>query len=68
MDKVNEYHKVMLTQVFAKRVLLDFLLSVSLFYALIALFKYFSLYFKPLQHFVSPENLNKIVVIKGPHS
>jgi hypothetical protein len=68
MDKVNEYHEVMLTQVFAKRVLLDFLLSVSLFYALIALFKYFSHNFKSLQHFVPPENLDKIVVIKRPHS
>jgi hypothetical protein len=65
---MNEYHKVVLAQIVAKWVFLDFLLSVSLLYDFVSLLKHIPLYLESLQYFVSAEHLDKIVVVLWPDS
>lgn len=65
---MNKYHKVVLTQIVAKWVFLDLILSVSLLNNFASILKNITLYLESLQDFVAPKNLNKIVIVLGPDS
>ena len=65
---MNEYHKVVLAHIVAKRVFLDFLLIISLLNDFASIFENIPLYLESLQDFVAAKHLDKIVIILGPDS